>query len=430
LRDHVFDKDDFIYTVHSPTKAGECEVFPFLPPDQSYSKNGWMIKTAGRSEVSPSDGHRPTYYRACKVDVFHKPFRLTGELPISCVSPSGLHTRVKRYADGKAPIDPAFLLPDFTKSTVDGKRWYTPKLDLNLQARVRNKVLAEISKSEIDLGQTLGEVSQTANLLLSRSLQVASVLNSLRKGNVKDALGKALSGPVGVKKVRRSNGSTGYEVYSTHTGSPSDRLADTYLEVKYGWRPLLSDLSALADGVLSKLGRSDGFPILSVTRDGEESYSVSNLNPLLGYVDQYSGERVRGHKIGITYRVSDAYLQSLNSVGLINPLALGWELMPLSFAIDWFVNVGAFLRGLSAPIGLTYLHGYETRWAKSKITGRNTYVADQFDLYEGKYPFTEVAAFGFLRLPAPGFPIPSIEISLSMDLNKLATLMALTQQRL
>lgn len=62
----------------------------------------------------------------------------------------------------------------------------------------------------------------------------------------------------------------------------------------------------------------------------------------------------------------------------INPLKTAWELIPLSFVVDWFVNVGVYIEALSSA--LTSLSSNQRFCHATKIDSvRCTYLHDAFD---------------------------------------------------
>lgn len=51
-------------------------------------------------------------------------------------------------------------------------------------------------------------------------------------------------------------------------------------------------------------------------------------------------------------------MASAQSLGLLDPLTLAWELIPFSFVVDWFLPVGTYLSQLTALNGLTLMNGF------------------------------------------------------------------------
>lgn len=50
--------------------------------------------------------------------------------------------------------------------------------------------------------------------------------------------------------------------------------------------------------------------------------------------------------------ITNPNLAMISQFGLANPLAIAWELVPFSFVLDWFVNVGDYLSSLTDFVGV------------------------------------------------------------------------------
>lgn len=57
----------------------------------------------------------------------------------------------------------------------------------------------------------------------------------------------------------------------------------------------------------------------------------------------------------ITYSITDASLSAITS--LADPLAVGWDLVPWSFIVDRFVDLGSYLELRNATLGTTFKSG-------------------------------------------------------------------------
>jgi hypothetical protein len=123
----------------------------------------------------------------------------------------------------------------------------------------------------------------------------------------------------------------------------------------------------------------------------------------------------------------------LNSFGLINPLSIAWELVPWSFAIDWFVPVGKTLEAVTATVGLIFNGGRITEHREYLMTrkynpGRRT--AWRVCENEGNY---QEQGFGFSRTALTAFPHPAFyadmtPYSTTRALNALALVHQLTSK--
>lgn len=126
-------------------------------------------------------------------------------------------------------------------------------------------------------------------------------------------------------------------------GSPSE-IGSLWLELQYGWKPLLSTIYDTVDRLMDhtiathrtvKARFSDSVPNQIVTEPIEEvGSSVSGLATRKG---RFTCE------IGAYLRTDVSDLAAYTS---LNPVSIAWELVPYSFVVDWFIDIGGYIRGL------------------------------------------------------------------------------------
>lgn len=143
-------------------------------------------------------------------------------------------------------------------------------------------------------------------------------------------------------------------------------VADSWLEMQYGWKPLLSDIYGASEELRDEDRRKDQIVRVArvLTRTSEDP----------GY--SYPGTEVQGScllslKAYAFYRVSDETQVWLSSLGLLNPLEIAWELTPFSFVVDWFIPVGDWLTGLTASTGMQFIDGGYAIKARGKFVATN-----------------------------------------------------------
>lgn len=140
-------------------------------------------------------------------------------------------------------------------------------------------------------------------------------------------------------------------------GEKAATLASLWLEGRYGWRTLMYDVRAL-DDALNVLSKKSAICI------GRSSYSSSTSG---------SWPSGGGTWLNRSITSSSTYNASVEYRGLcyarIQPQAFGgdvattlWELVPYSFVIDWFFNVGQKIAYLGNSLKLQgdYSSGYGT----------------------------------------------------------------------
>lgn len=237
-----------------------------------------------------------------------------------------------------------------------------------MQARATSNLLKNLRNSSFNAAQALGERKQTADLVASTAKKVAGALGNLRRGN----FGKAAQS-LGLTPRKRA----GRRFNSQFATDQGKAIGNAWLELQYGWKPLLSDVYGAME-TLSKANNPSGNPntifkkATGRTKRKEEPYRKTSTTLPAGY----SGfdEIVRtGYaevivKTGVTYSVSSPALASMASVGITNPVLLAWELLPYSFVIDWFLPIGNYLESLDATAGLTFYEGYITTYRKFQGT--------------------------------------------------------------
>lgn len=141
-------------------------------------------------------------------------------------------------------------------------------------------------------------------------------------------------------------------------------IPSKWLELQYGWKPLLSDVYGASDA-LSKSSKGDW----SITAKGTAKEVVTKLYDGSQTADVeycFKGTAVAQH--GAMTRI-DALPQneaiiSLTSVGVTNPALIAWELVPFSFVVDWFLPIGTWLESLDALLGYTNAYSSTSTWSE------------------------------------------------------------------
>lgn len=72
------------------------------------------------------------------------------------------------------------------------------------------------------------------------------------------------------------------------------------------------------------------------------------------------GEGLCHVRVGCKVRISNPNMTLANSLGLLNPLTIGAELVPFSFVVGWFLNWNQVLESYSDFAGYEVQHGYVT----------------------------------------------------------------------
>lgn len=135
--------------------------------------------------------------------------------------------------------------------------------------------------------------------------------------------------------------------------------AGGYLAVRYGLLPVLSDIKAVVEGMQAKLCATR----ISSRGSAEDTYSTSyDTNGLYdlgygGYLNLKCRTEVRESLVVRALSLDGVDLGRAQAIGLTPKglVGLAWELIPFSFVVDWFLNIGDFLYSLIPALGWSNL---------------------------------------------------------------------------
>jgi hypothetical protein len=168
----------------------------------------------------------------------------------------------------------------------------------------------------------------------------------------------------------------------SHRGFKSRDLASLYLELVYGWRPLLSDVHSAVE-LLSKREEDEEYFVTVKASRREGFYVAREVSEVVDGVTWQVKSSFRGNhhcKVRLDYVKNNAPLVAFSQLGLTNPLYLAWELTPYSFVADWFLPVGKYLNILDADYGWTFKGGSMSRITRGS---QRPYSADVHPMHAG-----------------------------------------------
>lgn len=289
------------------------------------------------------------------------------------------------------------LLPNFgsaeTQGLVSGD---IPVISTNLRNRLIAECMQKVGDRKINLGESLAEGRKTISHIARTSMQVLGAYKALRRGNIPAAL-KAL------KLSKRT-------ILSGRTAS------ERWLELQYGWYPLLSDIYSAGQILQNGVQRKQY--LIYATRQISANGAITKA--------PWSGSVECTYRCKLVYSVSSRDLDALARFGFINPAEVAWALMPYSFVIDWFLPIGALLEAYSATVGLTYVDGHITSRALTKAS-RVVPGSLAYTYYSGQFE-QSIDYFGMQRqIVVTASPLPYVKSPFSSThlLSALALLRSL-----
>lgn len=142
----------------------------------------------------------------------------------------------------------------------------------------------------------------------------------------------------------------------------SKASADFWLALNFCYMQLAQDI----DGSVKELDRPAAEPFVhgrSGSRTEVKGSWQQDSQPChpAAYFGQVSF-RKRASRSGVryvhlAYMVDNSDLRRLSQVGLTNPLAIAYDVMPWTWVFDWVLPLGKWINNLDATVGLSWLDG-------------------------------------------------------------------------
>jgi len=193
-------------------------------------------------------------------------------------------------------------------------------------------------------------------------------------------------------------------------------LSNTWLEARYGLTPLIYEF----DNVMKELARFKSvnrweiaLSFLARSSSKTTHYSKSSFS---GQFVDLNWDRTVTSTVkasaGVFFKVSDRTTQGIlaqwASVRPKDLLSVAWELVPFSFVVDWFTNVGQWLTGMPFDVSVQYGPSFVTVQEKKEdsITGLNSIYAspDYGSLGRVALGGDVVSSFFYKRTKNPAYP--------------------------
>lgn len=246
--------------------------------------------------------------------------------------------------------------------------------DANEDIRLYDKLRERLVGSDFDMSVFLGESHQTLRMIADSAIRIRKGIYHLRRGDINGTLRSLFEGT-----SRSPLPSTRGALLRK---SDAKYAAQNWLELQYGWLPLLSDVKSGAEMMAHQfsvpaekrfrvsrtvLGEGRTFSDQGMHFDCLVPPAFPWMQPSPGcpyYLWTNTEYRVQRTK-RVTLYVKERPT-TLQALGLTDPTKVAWELLPWSFVVDWFIPIGQWLnaRGLSSIVtGRYVVSSKEVRWA-------------------------------------------------------------------
>lgn len=126
------------------------------------------------------------------------------------------------------------------------------------------------------------------------------------------------------------------------------RLDRLWLEINFGWAPLIDDIRAMC----AVMSQSVPTERISASATGAIDHNRFYDQGRYGWLREsaYGLKRLRYQSRVETVNPN---LLLAKQLGLTNPLQVAWDAVPMSFVVDWFLPVNKYLGQFDASLGIT-----------------------------------------------------------------------------
>jgi len=247
----------------------------------------------------------------------------------------------------------------------------------NLANQSLTKARLKLKDQDVNLREVWGERYQTAQMIAHGVQRLGKSYSALKRGD----FGRAAAA-LGIEK-----GSSTFS--SQWRRDQSKALANGWLELQYGWLPLIHDIHGAAEALNKTLAPPKKGRLVRVVAVSKLSNSSQDQVPITNGIDTWHRSYEVEVKTCLYFRQQSRTLHTLSALGIANPVHAAWELTRFSFLIDWVVNIGNFLSSLDATLGYDYQFGCVTtgtrcretrsRSVKGNVSSTRTYEEESFE---------------------------------------------------
>ena len=257
----------------------------------------------------------------------------------------------------------------------------------------------KVADSKANLAEMFATRQQTIDMIGNAARDIASSARALRRGNFRDA-----ARHLGVGDFRPK----------------SQRFSDRWLELQYGWKPLLG---SVYDAI--NVPSPDASRVVTARKTFTRPFSSVGDKATNGVYLDCNAQFNQTVTVSALITMTNSSLQAANAYGISNPALLAWELVPYSFVVDWFIPIGTWINAQTALSGIqvsassitttsSYDISYQTKGGTGLPSTTTIIPGTKREIYSKKERS--------LSIPHPSFPRPDFQLSTSHALNAIALL--------
>jgi len=278
--------------------------------------------------------------------------------------------------------------------------------------RLDNMLLAKLENNSAEIGAFLVELGETVSYVAAHALTLGNFAKCVVTGRWSKA-----ARTVGISR----------KLWKKRNKRIDQTVAARWLEWNFAVKPLIGDFAKFTALHSSPMQALKALSFVSTVKTPikgvAKTWLRTNTTTFRRIVDS---EWTGNAHLKVRWRVADHETVALKALGLNAAAPALWEGVPFSWLLDYVVNVGDFLAGLSATDGLIFTNGYKS----IKVTQTDTWSYKTTKSYPADTNIWQGSSHldGFKRITLHSFPKPHLafvldEISLR-QVSYVASLMS------
>lgn len=300
----------------------------------------------------------------------------------------------------------------------------------------RHKAHGRFADGDLSLGVDGAEIGQSFGMITSTVGKITKAYAAIKRGNIGSALHHIL-GYHPRKRIPKSAWNIPSNLRGkrsgAHSKSISERLkagalspANAWLEVTYGWKPLINSVYGVASAVTDGL-RNTSSDVIRIAAGATEQLAGTGYSAD-GRVWKTTISGICRAGVVLKVRVTNIATRIAAALGLINPFTIAWELVPFSFVVDWFLPIGRTLATISYYAGCSVRGCSSTKadlTVKTELNPDNDYF---YPVYQNAVGYLTARRFS-RNVPENGVPTLSWgKIAPKLGVSRLTSALALLTQ--
>lgn len=293
------------------------------------------------------------------------------------------------------------------------------KFGFNTQIGLSMPILADhalqgatgkVSKSTAMSLVTVSEFSKTLAMVINPVKTLTSVLGKMLKG-IKSSR----------HRPRSARQSAQYVV---------DAITNAWLTYRYGVMPTIYDCEDYKKAYEKQL-EAASLTILRKTRKLDMPATSEVGNPTWSNINycllessyKYTSTAFVTSSVYYRRQIAESW-QDVLGLGLHDVVGAGWELIPFSFVVDWFIDLGGWIEAVRPKPGIIVLGntvGFKVQNVFERTYHRAAhYTTGPFTPISGSYRMKQEGYVRLINQPVPAMPLPGSGLNLVRTWDSLA----------